>query len=93
MFSAYGLPNTVLPILSGYILDKVGIRTGTVIFTLIAVAGQGIFTAGGYYYSFSLMVLGRLLLGIGSDSMYLSQNFFVADWFINHELTIATAIS
>ena len=50
--SIYSLPNTVLPLFGGILLDKIGIRIGLVTFTVILTLGQLIFAIGGYKYSY-----------------------------------------
>jgi hypothetical protein len=37
-----------LPVFGGIFLDKIGIRTGLIIFTIVLTFGQLIFTMGGY---------------------------------------------
>ena len=42
LYSFYAYPNVVLPVIGGYLMDKVfGIRLGTIIYAIIIVVGQG----------------------------------------------------
>jgi predicted MFS family arabinose efflux permease len=48
LYTVYSIPNMVLPVFGGIFLDKIGIRTGLIIFTIVLTFGQLIFTMGGY---------------------------------------------
>ena len=48
LYSIYSLPNTVLPLAGGILLDKMGIRLGLILFTIVLTCGQLVFTFGGY---------------------------------------------
>ena len=41
---------------------------------------------------FKLMVLGRIIFGIGCESMYVGQSAIVSDWFIKYELPLAMSM-
>jgi MFS family permease len=38
-YSVYSLPNCVLPLFGGYLVDKIGIRIGIVLFSSLIAAG------------------------------------------------------
>jgi MFS family permease len=44
---------------------------------------------GGYKESFTWMIVGRIVFGIGSETMFVGQSAIVATWFINYELSTA----
>ena len=48
LYTVYSMPNMVFPILGGIFLDKIGIRSGLLLFTVILTIGQGVFMIGGY---------------------------------------------
>ena len=48
LYSVYSIPNTVLPALGGIFLDKIGIRPGLLLFTIILTLGQFVCVAGVY---------------------------------------------
>lgn len=39
LYSVYSFPNIVLPLIGGFILDKIGSRKGVFIFTIILIFG------------------------------------------------------
>ena len=68
LYSAYSLPNLVMPFLSGYIIDKVGIRITLIFLAIIQIIGQGTITIGAYYENFNIMLLGRAIFGTANES-------------------------
>lgn len=70
LYTLYGAPNTIIPFVGGALLDRFGARKMLLSFTILVVIGQAICTAGGYYNSFNLMLVGRAIFGLGAESMY-----------------------
>ena len=75
----------------GLLFDMIGSRNGILLFTVILVSGQGMFMLGGYKESYTLMLVGRILFGMGCESMYVGQAAIATEWFINFELPFAIA--
>ena len=71
LFSAYSLPNIIMPILGGIFTDKMGLRLSFIILISTATLGQAIFMFGGYTENFPIMVAGRAVFGLGSESFYI----------------------
>lgn len=92
LYTAYAIPNCILPLVGGLLFDKIGTRNGLIMFTIILVAGQGIFMWGGYKNSYTIMLVGRVVFGIGCESMYVGQSAIVSSWFINYELPLAISM-
>ena len=69
LYSVYNIPNFVMPLFGGLILDKIGIRIGMLIFIFVLVAGQAIFTFGAYQNSFAWLLVGRVIFGLGGESL------------------------
>ena len=59
----------VLPLVGGYFLDKLGIRKGLLFFTVLITFGQMIFMIGGYRQNYNLLLVGRVIFGLGGESM------------------------
>ena len=89
----YSYPNTVLPIFGGIFLDMIGLRLGIMIFTTILTLGQGIFMIGGYKKSFGIMLAGRVVFGLGGESMSVAQSAIVSKWFKGKELAMALGLN
>lgn len=41
---------------------------------------------------FNMMLAGRILFGVGCESMYVGQSAIVSNWFINYELPLAISM-
>lgn len=88
-YSIYSWPNTVFCFLGGYLLDRFfGIRLGTNIYLLLSFIGQIMFATGGYLNMYSLMIIGRFIFGIGSESAAIAQNGYTVRWFKGKELNM-----
>ncbi|CAI9547165.1 unnamed protein product, partial [Staurois parvus] len=82
-------PNVVLCFFGGFLIDRVfGIRLGTIIFSLFVCAGQVIFATGALFNAFWLMEAGRLVFGIGGESLAVAQNTYAVSWFKGKELNL-----
>ncbi len=89
LYAWYSWPNVILPIIGGYLMDTVfGIRLGTVIFAGIICVGQFIFAAGGLFYNYYFMQVGRFVFGIGGESLAVAQNTYAVSWFKGKELNM-----
>ena len=69
------------------------------VFSLLVASGQGIFTYAGYlseYKSndapFIIALIGRLIYGLGSESLIVCQYTLVSKWFIDSQISFALSI-
>ncbi|KAL5237205.1 hypothetical protein ACI65C_004615 [Semiaphis heraclei] len=89
LYSWYSWPNVVMCFIGGFLIDSVfGIRLGTVIYALLVVLGQIVFAAGAYLNALWIMILGRLIFGIGGESLAVAQNNYAVLWFKGKELNM-----
>jgi MFS family permease len=58
----------VLPLIGGILCDKMGVKVALMIFTSLVTIGQLIFTFGGAYNNFTLMLIGRFVFGLGGET-------------------------
>jgi MFS family permease len=64
LYSLYSWPNVILSLIGGVLVDRVlGVRIGTVVFSLLITVGQVIFALGGIVDNFNLMLVGRFVFG------------------------------
>jgi MFS family permease len=92
LYSSYSFPNLVLPFLGGTFVDKVGIPTALILFSVLILVGQAIFTVGVQANQLWIMLLGRAVYGAGGDSMIVAQSAVIARWFGGQELAFALAV-
>ncbi|KAJ3199147.1 hypothetical protein HDU82_000683 [Entophlyctis luteolus] len=93
LYSANSLPNIFLPALSGPIVDRVGTAKMLVLFIAVVAVGQVTFAMGMNMRSFPTLVAGRLLFGVGSESLEITLAVVLTDWFGAHGLAFALSLN
>jgi MFS family permease len=91
LFSYYSVPNLVMVLVGGILLDRFGIRRAGLAFALLAVLGV-LLTAVGSLSTFQLMLAGRLLYGIGAESLSIVQIKVLSKWFKGKEFAFAMGL-
>ena len=87
--SAYFYAYMVMQLPSGVLTDSLGPRKTVSIFTLVAAAGA-ILT--GIATSFQLVVVGRILIGVGVAMVYIPTMKILSTWFRTSEFASLTGI-
>lgn len=90
LFSFYYLPNFIMVLVGGILLDKIGIRKAGTLFAALCAAGVFLTAAS---KAFSLMLVGRLIYGLGSESLIITQNKVLSKWFRGKELALAFGLN
>ncbi len=90
LFSYYSLPNLIMVLLGGILLDKIGIRKAGTLFAAVSAAGVLITAIGS---TFPLMLWGRLLYGIGAESLCITEIKVLSKWFRGKELAFAFGLN
>jgi len=88
--SMYSLAAIVAVLGGGYLIDRVGVRRASLILSSLIVAGAALVACAP---SLRVMYLGRILFGIGSESMIVAQSAITARWFTGKELAMAFGIT
>ncbi|MGB5813842.1 MAG: MFS transporter [Thermoanaerobaculia bacterium] len=86
----YSLPNILMVLVGGIICDRIGTRLATLIFTGICVLGVAITASSA---SFPVMAAGRLIFGLGAESMIVSITAAIGQWFVGRQLGFAFGIN
>jgi MFS family permease len=85
LYSVYSWPNVVLAFFGGMIGDRFGLRISAFVFSLFVFLGTVVVAVGpqfvGGYKGWIVMVVGRVLLGIGGESLNVIQTAMNAAWF------------
>ena len=92
LYGVYSFPNIILPFLAGLIVDKLGSRIGVLLFAFLLIIGQFFVLLGGVFLSFPLMIVGRVIFGLGGETLVVTQNTALAKWFGDKELAFALAM-
>lgn len=93
MYSVYSFPNLFLPLLTGALLDRWGVHRLLILFSALVGIGQGIFALGVQTRTFGVMLLGRVIFGLGGESLTVAQCRLVTDWFRGRELALAIGLN
>jgi hypothetical protein len=78
LYSAYHLPNIFMVILGGVLIDRIGAVNSSILFASIGAFGTAI-VAGAR--TVSVMMIGRVILGIGGESLSAAQLSLLAHCF------------
>jgi MFS family permease len=92
IYSAYSFPNLVMPIISGFLVDSIGPTKMLITFSTILIFGQFLFALAINTNLFSLMIIGRIITGIGGESLEIAQYTLTTDYFKDKRLGLALGI-
>ena len=86
----YSLPNIVLVVLGGFLTDRFTARRMVVATTALCLVGAVVTALGSY---FPVMATGRLLFGIGSETLIVATTVALAQWFAGRYLALLFALN
>jgi len=86
----YSIPNMVMVLIGGLIIDRIGTRRATLIFGVLCLAGAAITAASG---ELRVMAAGRLVFGLGAESLIVAVTTAIAKWFKGKELSFAFGLN
>jgi len=86
----YSFPNILMVLVGGIIIDRIGVRKATLLFGALCFVGTAITAATS---SFPVMATGRLVFGIGAESLIVSVTVGIARWFKGRELSFAFGVN
>ena len=86
----YSLPNIIMVLIGGIIIDRIGTRKSTLLFAAICIIGS-VVTA--WATDFFMMAAGRLIFGLGAESMIVAVTTALAKWFRGKELSFAFGLN
>lgn len=89
LYSIYSVPVILLVVVGGLLADRLGVRKAGLLFTALFASGA-VLTAFGDYW---LMLIGRLLFGIGAECFYVVMNKIIAKWFKDKMLALAFGLN
>lgn len=93
MSSVYSYPNIVLPFFGGFFIDKLGTKVTIVTFVSLIAIGQAVFSVAASIGSFPLALVGRVIFGLGGESLSVGQSTLLALWFRGKEMAMAMGIN
>lgn len=93
LYSAYSLPNLVMPVVSGVLVDFLGAHRMMMAFAVLIILGQGLVVAGIEFKSFAFLLVGRIVFGIGGESLEVAQARLIVDLFGNKHTGFALGLN
>ena len=86
----YSIPNVFMVLIGGLIIDRIGTRKATLLFGVLCFAGAALTAVWG---SLLPMAAGRLIFGLGAESLIVAVTTAIAKWFRGKELSFAFGIN
>ncbi|MFH0733758.1 MAG: MFS transporter [bacterium] len=86
----YSFPNIVMVLIGGIVIDRLGTKKSTFIFAFFCMSGA-IITA--LSSSLTTMAAGRLVFGLGAESLIVAVTTVIGKWFKGKQLSFAFGIN
>ncbi|MGC1371810.1 MAG: MFS transporter [Candidatus Sulfotelmatobacter sp.] len=86
----YSFPNIFTVLIGGVLIDRIGLRKAMMIFAVLSFVGPAITATSGHL---SVMAAGRLIFGMGAESLNVAVTTALARWFRGKELSFAFGLN
>src|SRR5580698_7694660 len=86
----YSFPNIFTVVIGGYVIDRIGLRKSLMIFGVLCFIGPAITAMSG---QLAIMATGRLIFGMGAESLNVAVIAALARWFKGKELSFAFGLN
>src|ERR1700689_3802420 len=86
----YSFPNIFTVVIGGFVIDRIGLRKSLMIFAVLSFVGSAITAATS---RLSIMATGRLIFGMGAESLNVAVVTALARWFKGKELSFAVGLN
>jgi MFS family permease len=86
----YSFPNIVMVLIGGILVDRFGTRLSTLVFASICLVGAVVTAMSP---SFPMMAAGRLIFGLGAESMIVAITVAIGQWFVGSQLGFAFGVN
>jgi MFS family permease len=93
MYAVYSFPNIILPFIGGILITKYGSSIIYLIFALLILIGQIVFSYGIFYNSIYTVLIGRFIFGLGGECLGLHQNSMIVKWFPKSKLGLPLGLA
>ncbi|KAG2171551.1 hypothetical protein INT43_008277 [Umbelopsis isabellina] len=90
--SSVSIINTIFPIAGGFFIDAFGSAWGTLAVNAFVIVGCLLTAIAAHIESFALMIVGRVIFGIGSGLIVTMQESLLSKWFRTQHLSIAIGL-
>ncbi len=86
----YSFPNILMVLVGGIVIDRIGTRKATFLFGVLCFLGAALTVASG---TLAVMAAGRLVFGLGAESLIVAVTTAIAKWFRGKELSFAFGVN
>lgn len=86
----YSFPNIIMVLIGGVVIDRLGTRISTFIFSFLCLLGAVVTVLTSELW---VMAVGRLIFGLGAESMIVAITTIIGRWFIGKELSFAFGLN
>ncbi len=86
----YSVPNIFMVLVGGIVVDRIGVRRATLAFGAACLAGAAVTASAP---SLAVMAAGRLIFGLGAESLIVAVTTAIAKWFKGKELSFAFGVN
>ena len=86
----YSAPNVIMVLIGGLIVDRIGTRKALFLFATLCLIGAIVTVTAPHL---AVMATGRLIFGLGAESLIVAVTTAVAKWFRGKELSFAFGIN
>jgi MFS family permease len=92
LYGSYALAATLIVLFSGGLIDRVGPRKSTMVFSALAVVGFTLQGAGTLWTNFGLLLVGRFVHGAGAEALFVCWDTFVTLSFTAQGIGLAMSL-
>jgi MFS family permease len=89
-YTAYSVAAILAVFFGGFLIDRLGTRRSSMIFSLLVLAGGVIVAMAN---SIPMVMVGRFIFGAGAEPLVVAQSAILARWFKNKEIALAFGIA
>jgi len=91
LMGIYSIPNIFLVLIGGIIIDKFGTRISSLTFAVLCMLGAAITAFSGG--ELVIMAIGRLVFGLGAESLIVAITTVLGRWFKGKQLSFAFGVN
>jgi MFS family permease len=86
----YSIPNVFMVLIGGFVIDRIGTKKASLIFSALCMIGAWMTVFKG---DLAYMAAGRLIFGLGAESLIVGITTIIARWFRGKELSFAFGLN
>jgi MFS family permease len=86
----YSIPNIFMVLIGGMIIDRIGVKISTLLFAILCLVGAAVTVSSPVL---EVMAAGRLIFGLGAESLIVAVTTAIARWFRGKELSFAFGLN